>query len=197
MCTNVMRVYKCSLKCQACIGHAPYYIVICALPGCTIYFHNIPPKKAIFSKTKLFNIKRVFWFSLQLLLEIFFILRRMGETLSKIHIGLHVECPLFLLDFNETWIFEKYSNIKFHENPSGGSRVVPCGRTDTTKLTGAIRNFASARKKCKLFRSSSCMWAFLYACDIPRFSTYWFSRQFVSQLFPSRTAKYNLFPHYQ
>ena len=27
-------------------------------------------------------------------------------------------------------IFEKYSNMKFHENPSGGSRVVSCGRTD-------------------------------------------------------------------
>ena len=35
-------------------------------------------------------------------------------------------------------IFEKYSNIKFHENPSSGRRVVPCGRrgikTDMTKL---------------------------------------------------------------
>jgi hypothetical protein len=27
-------------------------------------------------------------------------------------------------------ILEKYSNIKFHENPSSASRVVPCGRTD-------------------------------------------------------------------
>jgi len=27
-------------------------------------------------------------------------------------------------------IFEKSPNIKFHENPSSGSRVVPCGRTD-------------------------------------------------------------------
>jgi hypothetical protein len=27
-------------------------------------------------------------------------------------------------------IFEKYSNIKFRENPSSGSRVVPCGQTD-------------------------------------------------------------------
>jgi len=26
-------------------------------------------------------------------------------------------------------IFEKYSNIKIHENPSGRGRVVPCGRT--------------------------------------------------------------------
>jgi len=26
-----------------------------------------------------------------------------------------------------THIFEKYSDIKFHENPSSGSRVFPCG----------------------------------------------------------------------
>jgi len=28
-------------------------------------------------------------------------------------------------------ILEKFSDIKFHENPFSGSRVVPCGRTDT------------------------------------------------------------------
>jgi len=27
-------------------------------------------------------------------------------------------------------IFEKHSNIKFHENPSSVNRVVPCGQTD-------------------------------------------------------------------
>ena len=27
-------------------------------------------------------------------------------------------------------IFEQYSNIKFDENPSSRSRVVPCGRTE-------------------------------------------------------------------
>jgi hypothetical protein len=36
-----------------------------------------------------------------------------------------------LLDFNETGIFsidfQKYLNIKFHEDPFSGSRVVPCG----------------------------------------------------------------------
>ena len=28
-------------------------------------------------------------------------------------------------------IFEKYSNIKFHENPSNGRRAVPCGQIYT------------------------------------------------------------------
>jgi len=31
-------------------------------------------------------------------------------------------------------IFEKYSNIKFHKNPSSESRVVPYGRTDGQTL---------------------------------------------------------------
>ena len=44
-------------------------------------------------------------------------------------------------------IFEKYPNIKFHENPFDGSRVVPCGQTgkqtDMTELIVAFRNFAN------------------------------------------------------
>ena len=41
---------------------------------------------------------------------------------------------LWLLSgFNATWfflqIFEIVTNIKYHENPTGGSRVVACGRT--------------------------------------------------------------------
>jgi hypothetical protein len=43
-------------------------------------------------------------------------------------------------------IFEEFPNIKFHENPSGGSRVVLCGRTDMTKLTDNFRNFANVPK---------------------------------------------------
>jgi hypothetical protein len=48
-------------------------------------------------------------------------------------------------------IFEKASNIKFHQNPSTGSRVVPSRQkhpqTDMTILTVAFRNFANAPKK--------------------------------------------------
>ena len=28
-------------------------------------------------------------------------------------------------------VFGKASNIKFHQNPSSGSQVAPCGRTDS------------------------------------------------------------------
>jgi hypothetical protein len=61
---------------------------------------------------------------------------------------------LFLSFFNETWFFrqgfEKWSNIKFHENRSIGSQVVPRGQTDgmtdMTNLTAAFRNFTKAPK---------------------------------------------------
>jgi len=56
-------------------------------------------------------------------------------------IGIHVKHPLFLFDFSKNLNCldriskkKKYTNIKFCENPSSGSRVVPCGRTD--RLTG-------------------------------------------------------------
>ena len=42
--------------------------------------------------------------------------------------------------------FQKYSNFKFHENPSSGSPVVPCGKTDMKKLIVGFRNFANRLK---------------------------------------------------
>jgi len=46
------------------------------------------------------------------------------------YIGLQTNYPLFLSDFNETWILSIFSenpNIQFHENPSAGSQVVSWG----------------------------------------------------------------------
>ena len=52
-------------------------------------------------------------------------------------------------------VFEKYSNIKIHKNPSSRSRVVLWGKTDgqtgMTKLTVAFLNFANAPKKTVRF----------------------------------------------
>jgi len=53
-----------------------------------------------------------------------------------------------------TYIFFKYSNIKFNENPSSDGRVVPCGRTDgqtdITKLIVTCRYFAKVPKRDKV-----------------------------------------------
>jgi hypothetical protein len=49
--------------------------------------------------------------------------------IKKMYTGLHVKYPILMkLEFPQ--FFEKYSNIKFHENPSSGSLAIPCGRTD-------------------------------------------------------------------
>ena len=56
-------------------------------------------------------------------------------------------------------VFEKSSNIKFHENLSSGSRVLPCGQTDRqtdgrqTDMMNLIVTFfnGSAPNKCCLF----------------------------------------------
>jgi hypothetical protein len=79
----------------------------------------------------------------------------LNEILLKMYIGLHVQYPLFLSDFNETLIFstgfrKKYSEIKFIGNPSSGSQVVPWERTDgqmdMKKIIVAFRNSANLSK---------------------------------------------------
>jgi len=69
----------------------------------------------------------------------------------EMYIALHLKYRFLLSDFNKTVIFstdlqKKLSNITFHENTSSGSRVVPCGQTDMTKLIVALHSFANAFK---------------------------------------------------
>ena len=110
-------------------------------------FYALAHKRHDFRKKKLLNIKYVL---LQLLSETFHILRRIQrDIIMNVH-RYSCKVPLFLTDFNETWffwqIFEKSSNIMFHQNPSNGNRVVPCGQTDMTKLVVVFLNFANAPK---------------------------------------------------
>jgi hypothetical protein len=58
------------------------------------------------------------------------------EELSK-NITCYSRQILIKLEFSRN-IFEKYSNIKFHENLSGGSRAVPYGQTKLS-LFGIFR----------------------------------------------------------
>jgi hypothetical protein len=55
------------------------------------------------------------------------------------HVGLHYSCKILMKLFSPQ-IFEKYSIIKFHENPSSGSSVVPCGRTNRRTILQVCLN---------------------------------------------------------
>jgi hypothetical protein len=109
------------------------HIVIYGLLGSTILFPHYLINGTI--KKKRSKTKCVSWFYLQLLSEILFVLRiSERDMIKKMRICLRAKCPLFLSDFNKLefsrQVFEKRSNIKFHENPSSGSRVVSCGQRD-------------------------------------------------------------------
>jgi hypothetical protein len=137
----------CSLRYPACNAHASYYH-LWPSPHYKRFPHYLINGK-IFEKKRLLNTKCVFRISLQLLSEIFFILRRTERDMIK---NLYwPSCKrysyliLMILGFSRQ-IFEKYSNIRLHENLSSGSRVVPYGEMGVTKLLVAFRNFANGTK---------------------------------------------------
>jgi hypothetical protein len=109
-----------------------------------------------FGKKKLFNINRV-WLSLQLLTKTFLILLLIQPAIiinarqSPCQLPVTpYSCQILMqLEFSRQ-IFEKYSNIQFHEIPPPQWEQT-CRRTDgqtgMTKLTVGFRNFAKAPNK--------------------------------------------------
>jgi hypothetical protein len=74
-------------------------------------------------------------------------LRRIRRYIFVNYIVILVKHSLFLSDFNETLDrFSKNTHIPNIMNPSSGSRVVSRGRTVTSKLIFAFRNFANVPK---------------------------------------------------
>jgi hypothetical protein len=64
-------------------------------------------------------------------------------------IKIFCRCSLFLPGRTKDLSTPLYSNTKFYEKPSTGSRVVPCGQTGTQTLWSwvTIRNFANTPNK--------------------------------------------------
>ena len=96
-------------------------------------------------------------------------------------------------------IFEKYSKIKFHENPSSGSRTAPWGRTDrkTDEHTwrsqqSFFRNFANAPKNSTCFSN----WAYVLRMDLRKGSSFGRKQHqeivFFKQTWRVFTARYAL-----
>jgi hypothetical protein len=139
-------VCVCSRRYPACNAHAPY----CHLRPALLYriFPHYLVNGTIFGR-KLLNIKRVFRVFLQLLSETFFIVGRTERDMIEMCVGLHVKWPLFLSDFNETWIFSTYirkirCQISWKSFLWKPSFMRTDGRTDMTKLIVAFRNFANS-----------------------------------------------------
>jgi hypothetical protein len=115
------------------------HIFICGLPNYVFFPHYFI--KARFRKKRLLKKKVCFDFSLQILSETVLILRRSHRHVIINVPSLLVQYPIFLystryscqiltkLGFSQQ-TFEKHSNIKFHENPSNSSQVLPRGRTN-------------------------------------------------------------------
>jgi len=150
----ILWVCVCSLRHPAWIAHAPY----CHLWPAQLYhiFPRYLTKGAIFEK-KMTKYKMCFDFLYKFCLKHFSLYEAMSETWSKMHSGLHVKYPLFLPDFNETWIF----STVFSKNPQiwnfmktrlvGATLFHADRRTDMTKLIVAFHNFANAPKRTVVY----------------------------------------------
>jgi hypothetical protein len=132
------------------------------------YFFTLYHKRHDFRKKKSCWIKNVcFHFLYNVCLKHFPSYEEMREIWSKMYIGLHVKYPLFLSDFNETWIlstdFRKilkyqisWKSVQWKPSCSMGTDE----RTDMTKLIFAFRNSAKAPKKIKHTWNSCYGWAY-------------------------------------
>jgi len=113
------------------------------------HFSTFSHKRNDFRKKKVNGQKCVFWFSLQVLTEIFLILRSIKRDIIKNIYWSSCKvnvCPCHILtnlEFSRQ-NSEKYSNIKFTENPSSRIQVVPWA--DTHDEAVPFRNFASPPK---------------------------------------------------
>ena len=137
------------------------HIVICGLSGSTIFCHSIS-KRQNFRKKKWQQKTRIFIFSIIFVRKYSHSKKNWARYDQKCIFvftwSTCYSCPILMkLEFSRH-IFEKYSKIKFHENPTSGNRVVrrgqSDGRTDMAKLIVAFSNFAKVPNK------NSPMWLY-------------------------------------
>jgi hypothetical protein len=81
------------------------HIAICDLHRCTIFFNFISQTSRFSKEKKNIENETCFNFSYKFLPKYFSFYEDLREMWSKMYTGLHVKYTLFLLDFNETWIF--------------------------------------------------------------------------------------------
>jgi len=128
-------------------------IVICGLSDCTKF--STISNKGTTSGNILLNVKCLLWFSLQILVwNIYLSKKNSVRYYKKMYIGLHVKYPLFVSDFNESWILhghplpQKKETCKCKFSWKCFRREARCSmRTDEqTELIVSFRNFANTPK---------------------------------------------------
>ena len=136
------------------------HIVICGPPGRTVFFHITLPM-VWFSRGGTWNVF-LFLFPLHLFSKTFLILKRTERAMIKNCKDLHVKYPLFVSDFNETWIFSacfrkmfKYEILwqSVQLDPSCSMRTN--GQTDMTKLKSLFLQFCEKRLKTQSWNCSN------------------------------------------
>jgi len=111
----ILSVCACSLRYPARNANASYYYLW------PVRFYNIFPdyitNGTIFEK-QVIEHKMRFDFLYNFRLKHFLFYEELSEIWSKMYIGLHVNHPLFLSDFNDTWIFSTdYRQILVRQIP--------------------------------------------------------------------------------
>jgi len=151
------------------------HIVICGPCGIIIFFH-VPHKRHRFPEKA--TEYKICFFSTNVVWNISHSRKHSARyyhsgTNAFIQSTRYCFRILIKLDFTRQ-IFEEYSNIKYHENPSSGSRVVPSGRryrwTDIKKPIVDFRNSANALKNVTNCRYS----CFVIITDPSDESQIWF-----------------------
>jgi len=98
-------VCVCSLGYPARKAHAPHYIFICGIPCCIIFFSTLPRTPQYSEKKVNEHEMSILIFPTTTVWNIPNSKKYPAKISSEMYICLHVQYPLFLSDFNETWIF--------------------------------------------------------------------------------------------